>query len=109
MVYIFGNRTIVGQQLDVDRVSIPGRTLNLGDVALELSREEKGIMLYLNVVGDPVERVFEEGPFADEPAGLDAYGRFKRYIRGETSRIEIVEGKLSVISSGENPKDENGV
>ncbi len=109
MVYVFGKRTIVGQQLNVDRISIPGRTLKIGDVALELSREQKGIMLYLNVAGDPIERVFEEGPFQDEPAGLEAYGRFKGYIRGEKSRIEIVEGKLSVISPGENPKDESGV
>ncbi len=109
MVYVFGNRAIVGQQLNVDRISIPGRTLKRGDVALELSREESGIMLYLNVAGDPVERVFEDGPFPDEPTGLDAYARFKDYIRGENSRIEIVEGKVSVISPDEKHKGENGV
>ncbi len=88
----FGDRTIVSEALDIRRVTIPDRTLRPSDLMLELSREEKGIMLYVNAVG---EDVFEQGPFADESAGLAAYGEFKKRVKG--ARLEVVEGKLNII------------
>jgi len=97
---IFGDRTIVGEQLNVDGISISGRTFRPGDLVIELSREPSGIMLYVNVADT---NVFEQGPFADEPAGLKAYGEFKG--RARSSRMEISDDKLNIMPKEEKTEE----
>ena len=101
---VFGARTIVSESLNVNSVRILGaeREFRTGELTLELSREKKGITLYVNAAGTDV---FEEGPFPDEPEGLKAYTEFKKNARKGNCRLEISDGRLNIISTDANKNE----